>query len=162
MHNIARSGGLFLVSALLAFCVAVPRTASSQTRSTAGDACPFSYDENDGYYDYACPLVTDSATYTASALSGAWFDFACVSSSQTVVLILNKLSWTGNLEFDYGWKSCTGASHESQWLSASNVLYNADQWDHLWVNLTNGGQPQGSSEFFGVTACFSGGANDCL
>jgi hypothetical protein len=162
MPNRVRLGGLLLASSLLAFVLVAPRTATSQTRSIGGGACPATEDPGDSLWDYSCPLTTDSTTYTVPDLSGAWFDFGCSSSSQTVVLVLNKFSWTGTLSFDFGFKFCGGESHESEWLAASNVLSNADQWDHLWSNAFNLGAPTQGYSFYGVTLCFSGGANDCL
>lgn len=151
MRNIVRLGGLFIGTGLLALILVAPRTASSQTRGIGGPGCTLIISETD---DYACPLITDSTTYTVTALSGMWFDFACYSG-HTVVYKFKKFSSSGAYSFDEGFVFCDGNGAESRWRAAENVLYNADPSDHLFAEVWN------AATVFGVTACFSGGANDC-
>ena len=164
MRNIVRRGGLFLGSALLAFVLAAPRAASSQTRSFAGPGCSVTEQETGSFiYDYYCPLTTDSTTYTVAALSGAWFDFYCSLSGQNLVFVLSKFSWSGMLKQEVVPHYCTGSSFESIFMPvhADGILYNAEEWDHLWVTVLNGRDPY-ATDLFGVTLCFSGGAGNCL
>ena len=115
-----------------------------------------------GFWDYSCPLFTDSTTYNLSALSGAWFDFGCVSSEQTIVYKLKKFSSSGAAYFDERDFFCSGESNESQWVPAERILEYVDDGDHLYADVYHAGPPQQGLTFYGVTACFSGGADDCL
>jgi hypothetical protein len=162
MRDTVRLGSLFLGTTLLAFVLVAPRAARSQTRSIGGTACP-SQLNGTGFWDYSCPLFTDSTTHNLSALSGAWFDFGCLSSEETVVYKLKKFSSSGAAYFDERDFFCAGESNESQWVPAERILeYVDDDGDHLYADVYHAGPPQQGLTFYGVTACFSGGANDCL